>query len=194
MNIYCCSCGKDLTKKKQRIDYHELCGNSIDYECIKCYKGDSKRNNVNYRKYDSCETTPSNSGNISSSKWSKTSSSENIGLEIGIKRSINDHKTCVFGCTDKRKMKRLSEKECLEIFINKNIFVPYGNKICVIRGEKKILDIPTYFKPKELSTLMRADEIKSIILTFQEIIITKSELIRLAEGKVLSERNTRLRN
>ena len=135
MSKICTECSKVLNKMP-RSNYHKCC--DVWY-CKSCCQR---------MKHVEEATAPINVAALSRAGANVVRNDTHGTLEnnsrgeviLDINRSIISSK-CVFGCEAQRSLRRLSNEECLNIYITTNIFVHYGSRACYVHGMSDAFEI-----------------------------------------------------
>lgn len=176
MEKICVSCNKSL-KKLARKNYY---WSDEQWYCKACYQIKVK--------HPSSSTQSVVEENIEQSAIGISS------VTLNINRSIISSK-CIFGCQSDRVLRRLSREECLNIYIEKDIFVPYNARVCCTHGEKDSFLIPEDFTTYDTRVTLSVEEILAVFKTFKNLVLeernkkveTRVSFTKMAEEQLLYE-------
>lgn len=114
----CFGCGVSL-EKKRRSEYREV-NNTIF--CLKCYRNKTRLNQRS-------DENP----NVEANTYSNAAKDDTKITLLFSKTNVS-YKKCILCERSDRVLKRLSRDECIEVYINstRNLFVPYGARVCSI--------------------------------------------------------------
>gem|GEM_PF-2279954 len=147
MEKNCITCGKSLAKVARNM-YRR---SNDNWYCLICYRS-------NNRDADDAST-------------STHTTTENSTVLLNICRSTLATKKCIFNCRLTSALRLLTKSECQEIYIQKNIFVRYGARVCMLHGTNESFTIPEDFTSNNVGIHLKAEEIVDVLETLKDMIL-----------------------
>lgn len=174
--LQCAKCTKSLTKKS-KSEYHFR--NDQRY-CKSCYN--SLFSNTHKRSSEVLDLDNSENGENSSKSMdnlvSDSQRCRNSTIHLQVMRGHLSHQKCIFNYSPNKKtdLRRLSREECIEVYVEKEIYVSYGARACLDHWKDEYFQVPENFETTHSGMQLSSNDV--------------TELLQAVRNKIINERKT----